>query len=557
MAAPLDISGVLADLSSRFIKLPLSQKILLPLLVIGSISLIVVVSRWSSQPEYAVLFSNLSTTDSAAIVEKLKEQKVKYEIQGTGDTIAISPPSMIHELRLMMASDGIPVGGKIGFEIFDTDNIGLTGFAERIKLNRALQGELERTISTIEGVSHVRVHITQPEKSVFAKKGSEPTASVLLKLTKRDGLEKSQIIGITNLVAGSVEGLTPKNVSIVDSSGNLLNPPEENEEEGFGVDTGRMQYQRSIEKAYAERIEQMISRVIGPGKVIARVSADLDFSSNEREEETYDPATQVIRSERSVVEGNGINQRGGVPGVVSNLTNDPKLLSPPGGGGSPNDSGRQEVLKNYEMSRAVVRSSSPRGALTRLSAAVLVDGQYINNIASAATKGATPALDQKVFQKLSPEMITQIENVVKGAIGYDIARGDTITVENIQFFNEQEVPDSALEALSINDVVYYAWTAGTPLFILLFFLIVVRPLIKFITKPDDAEVNLERLLPSGIEDLEKEIGSERVRAGVPEAEPTVDLTQLGDLISENSTFVRENPQQAALLIRYWLNEGRL
>jgi flagellar M-ring protein FliF len=548
MASSLDISGVLADLTGRFMKLPLTQKIMLPLLIIGSIALIVIVSRWSTHPEYSVLFSNLSTTDSAAIVEKLKEQKIKYQIQGDGDTIAISPPSMIHELRLMMASDGIPVGGKIGFEIFDTDNIGLTGFAERIKLNRALQGELERTISTIEGVSHVRVHITQPEKSVFAKKGSEPTASVLLKLSKRDGLEKAQIVGITNLVAGSVEGLTTKNVSIVDASGNLLNPPEEDEEKGFGVDTGRMQYQRSVEKAYAERIEQMISRVIGPGKVIARVSADLDFSSNEREEETYDPATQVIRSERSVVEGTGINQRGGVPGVVSNLTNDPKLLAPPGS--SPEDSGRQEVLKNYEMSRAVVRSSSPRGTLTRLSAAVLVDGQY------AASVGEGGAV-QKVFQKLTPEMITQIENVVKGAIGYDVARGDTITVENIQFFNPDEATESEFASLSVNDIAYYFWTAGTPIFILMFFLIVVRPLIKFITKPDDNGINLERILPSGIEDLEKEIGTERIRPDVPDVEPSVDLAQLEDLISENSIYVKENPQQAALLIRYWLNEGRL
>lgn len=548
MATSFDMSGVLADLTGRFMQLPLTQKIMLPLLIIGSISLIVLVSRWSTQPEYAVLFSNLSTADSAAVVEKLKEQKVKYEIQGDGDTIAISPPSMIHELRLMMAANGMPVGGKIGFEIFDSDNIGLTGFAERIKLNRALQGELERTIGTIEGVSHVRVHITQPEKSVFAKKGTEPTASVLLKLSKRDGLEKAQIIGITNLVAGSVEGLIPKNVSIVDSAGNLLNPPEEDEEKGFGVDTGRMQYQRSLEKAYAERIEQMISRVIGPGKVIARVSADLDFSSNEREEETYDPATQVIRSERSVVEGTGITQRGGVPGVVSNLTNDPKLLAPPGS--SPKDSGRQETLKNYEMSRAIVRSSSPRGTLTRLSAAVLVDGQYTLSTGQGG-------VIQKVFQKLSPEMVTQIENVVKGAIGYDVARGDTITVENIQFFNQDEDSQSELASLSIHDIVYYIWTAGTPIFVLMFFLIVVRPLIKFITKPDDNEINLERILPSGIEDLEKEIGTERVRPDIPEVEPAVDLSQLEDLISENSTYVKENPQQAALLIRYWLNEGRL
>jgi flagellar M-ring protein FliF len=547
MASSLDISGVLADLTSRFVKLPLSQKILLPLIIVGSVSLIVLVSRWSTTPDYAVLFSNLSTADSAAIIEKLKEQKIKYEIQGSGDTIAITPPQMVHELRLTLASDGIPSGGKVGFEIFDSDNLGLTGFAERIKLNRALQGELERTIGSIEGILHVRVHITQPEKSVFAKKGSDATASVLLKLSNKAGLEKPQIVGITNLVAGSVEGLTPENVSIVDANGNLLNPPED-KEDGYSMDSGRMQFQRSLEKMYAERVEQMIARVIGPGKVIARVSADLDFSTNEREEETFDPASQVIRSERSVTEGNSFGQRGGVPGVVSNLTNDPNLLAPPGN--TRDENGRQEMLKNYEMSRAIIKTTSPRGTLTRLSAAVLVDGKY-NSLTSA--EGVT----SKVFEKLSPEMLTQIENIVKGAIGYDVTRGDSITVENIQFFSADESENDVLSALTLNDIVYYIWMAGTPLFILLFFFIIVRPLIKFVTTPTEVEVNLDRLLPAGLEDLEREIGTERMRADIPEDEPLVDLSQLEDLISENSTFVRENPQQAALLIRYWLNEGRL
>jgi flagellar M-ring protein FliF len=546
MATTFDASAILAELVERFAKLPLTQKILFPLLIAGSIGLIILVSRWSSQPEYGVLFSNLSSADSAAIIEKLKEQKIKYELQG-GDTIAVSPPSAVHELRITLATDGIPMGGKVGFEIFDADNIGLTGFAERIKLNRALQGELERTISSIEGIAHVRVHITQPEKSVFSKNGSDPTASVLLKLTNKAGLDKKQITGITNLVAGSIEGLKPESVSIVDASGNLLNPPEENNEEGFGPESTRVQYQKSLEKSFADRVEQMIARVIGPGKVIAKVSAELDFSSNEKEEETYDPATQVTRSERSVVEGSGLNQRGGVPGVVSNLTNDPNLLAPPGS--NPQESGRQEVLKNYEMSRSLTRSTSPRGNLLKLSAAVLVDGQYV------PTTGSDGTVTQ-IFQPLNSEILAQIENLVKGAIGFDTTRGDTITVENIQFYSDSGKSDSFSESFTVADIVYYLWSAGTPVFILLFFFMVVRPLVKFITSPAESELSLERLLPSGFEDLERELGSERVRAEIPEDDPTVDLSQLEDLLAENSSTVKQNPQQAALLIRYWLNEGR-
>lgn len=548
MATGFDPSAILTEITARYLRLPVTQKVLFPLLAVGSIVLIVTVARWSSQSEYSVLFSDLSTVDSAAVVERLKEKKIKYQIRSDGRTIAITPPEAVHELRLEMTASGIPSGGKVGFEIFDVDSIGLTSFGERMKLVRALQGELERTIAKIDGVVQVRVHITQPEKSVFAKRGTESTASVFLKLDNKKGLEKSQIVGITNLVAGSVDGLAPQSVSIIDSAGNLLNPPEEEEDEGFGIEASRVQYQKTLERNYASRIEEMISRVIGPGKVIAKVSAELDFSSNERQEEVYDPATQVVRSERTVMEGTGIQQRGGVPGVVSNLTNDPNLLNPPGS--SPQESGRQEILKNYEMSRAVTKTTSPRGTLMRLSAAVLVDGKY--NVITADDGSIT-----KNFVPLDDEVMTRIEGLVKGAIGYDVARGDSITVENIQFYE----PDSSFEQIftgfTIGDYVYLVGQLGTPLFIVLFVMFVVRPLVSYITRPTEDEVNLERLLPSGLDDLEKELKAERARADVPEIEPVVDLSQLEELIAENASAVKENPTQAALLIRYWLNEGRL
>jgi flagellar M-ring protein FliF len=208
------------------------------------------------------------------------------------------------------------------------------------------------------------------------------------------------------------------------------------------------------------------------------------------------------------------------------------------------------VLKNYEMSRAVVTTTSPRGTLTRLSAAVLVDGRYET---TTATDGAVT----RAFMPLDDEVLTRIEGLVKGAIGFDATRGDAITVENIQFYEPDETAEQSLSSFTWQEIALLISQAGTPVFIILFFMIFVWPVVKFITRPHEAEVNLERLLPSGLEDLQKELTAERTRADIPDLDPVIDLSQLEELIAENASAVRENPGQAALLIRYWLNEGRL
>ncbi len=554
MANNLDPSAILGQLTAGFVKLPLSQKILFPLLIIASIAGIIFVSKWANRPDYAVLFSDLEPQDASAVVERLKEQKVKYEIRGDGRTIAISPPDMVHEVRMGLAGDGVPKGGIVGLEIFENTNLGTTTFQEKIKFQRAIQGELERTISSLESVTSARVHIAQPEKTVFAKKASDPTASVLLNLRPGAELDRKQIRGITNLVAGSVEGLKPENVTVLDTFGTLLSDTPQ-EGEALGLEATRLQYQREIEKGYIQRVEQMLAKVIGPGKVIARVTAELDFSSNEREEESYDPGGQVIRSERNIEEGSAQSQRGGIPGVVSNVTNDPNLLSAPGG--SDDKSRRREELKNYEVSRAITRSSSPRGRLTRLSVAVLVDGTY-DAPAGGTGAAADGAAVKPVFKPLEADVISRIEAVVRSAVGFDAVRGDTLTVENIPFHVPEETFRAEMDSKATQDMIFNVlFRAGPVLFVLLFFFVIVKPLVKFLTTPTEAEVDLARLLPTGINELEQELETERSRAAVPSYEPAVDLAQLEELMAENSRIVKENPQQAALLIRYWLNDGRL
>ena len=550
MATSLDPSAILGNLFEGYLKLPLVQKILFPLLIVASVAGIVFVSKWASQPDYAVLFSDLKQVDSATIVEKLKEKQVKYQIRGDGDIIAVSPPEMVHELRLSLAAEGLPKGGTVGFEIFDNTNFGTTSFVEKLKFVRAIQGELERTISSLDSVSSAKVHITQPEKTVFMKNKIPTTASVMLKLNIGNGLSKEQIRGIVNLVSGSVEGLTPENVTIVDSTGKLLTSQDDIKDE-FDIDSERLNYQQSLEKAYSNRIEQMLMRVIGPEKVVAKVTAEIDFYSSQREEESYDTSGKVIRSEKSIEEGVGTSQRGGVPGVVSNLTRDTNLLAPQGIGEE--NSNRAEKVKNYEISKSISKSISPKGKLIRLSVAVLVDGTY--KVIAPATD-TTP--EQKEFVPLGEDTMQRIESLVKSAVGYDPNRGDVVTVENIPFYETDDNFVKIMEKQESQDLIFKAITKAVPIiFILLFFFVLVKPLIKFLITPTDAEIDLSRLLPSGLEELEQELEQEKAKVKIPTFEPAVDLDQLEDLLAENSRLVKENPQQAALLIRYWLNDGRL
>ncbi len=547
MATQFDPSAILGHLTESYVKLPLVQKILFPILVIGSVVGIVYVSKWANRPEYVTLYSDLDPSDSSAVIERLKDLKVKYQIEGDGSIITVSPPEMVHEMRMTLAGDGIPKGGKVGLEIFDATNLGTTTFQEKIKFMRAIQGELERTITSLDSVMAARVHIAQPEKSVFANRSTEATASVMLRLRSAGDIEKKQIQGIRRLVSGSVEGLTVENVTILDSNGALLTTDTEGEE-GLEMEATRLNYQREIERGYVRHIEQMLAKVLGPGKAIARVTAELDFTQSEREEESYDPGGQVLRSERTIEEGLGASQRGGIPGVVSNLAQDQNLLAAP----SSETSARKEAVRNFEVSRAVSRTTSPRGSLERLSVAVIVDG----TTKPEAIEGqeATPV----EFEPLSSEMLDQIESVVKSAVGYDPSRGDTVTVENIPFMEQ----DSPFEDLMVTQA-QYDWIfngifrVGPLFFLLLFFLFIVRPLVKFLVTPTEAEIDLERLLPTGIKELEHELEAERSKVTVPSVEPSIDMEQLEELMAENSRIVQENPQQAALLIRYWLNDGRL
>lgn len=551
-----DIGAIFGQFVSFFTRLPLAQKIALPLLIAGSVGVIVFVSRWANRPEYAVMYSGLQEGDASAVVERLKDQKVGFRLRDDGRTVEVTPPELVSQLRLELASAGLPKNGTVGYELFNENSLGRTGFVDKVYFIRAIQGELERTILSIDAVRSVRVHITAPEKSVFVKRDILPTASVFLRLKAGSELTPQQVKGIAHFVANSVERLTPDNVTIMDSNGNILN--QKTDSEGLlGGESTQLEYRHRLESDLAKRVESMLIEVIGPGKAVARVAADIDFSKFEKEEESYDPGGQVVRSTRVVQEAGGLTAEGGVPGVVSNLTNDPGLLTPPDS--AKNSNNRQERVSNYEISRAVSKTTAAIGSIKKLSVAVLIDGRYIPIAGAAGAEAATPGVS-KQYQPLGPEMLKRLENLVKQAVGFDAARGDIVTVENIQFFEPEGALNEELNKADRQNLLWNAASWGASfLVIFLFFFVVMKPLIRFLISPSEAEADLSRLLPAGIEELEAELDAERSRLTTPREiiEPTINIEELEELLAENSRLVKDSPQQAALLIRYWLNDGRV
>jgi flagellar M-ring protein FliF len=385
----------------------------------------------SSHVEYTYLFTELSTEDAAAISEKLKGMKVPYRIEAGGTAIQV-PEERVHQLRLELASTGLPRGGGVGFEIFDRSNLGATEFEQRINLRRALEGELARSISTIEGVQSARVHLVLPENRLFAARKESASASVVLKLRPAREFGRREVAGIVHLVAAAVPGLAHDRVSVVSTEGLTLHRPTTDEAGGSGGDVETEQA-HDIATGMETHVRSLIERVVGPGNTDVRVHLDLNTSSRERTEEHYEPARTALRSEHKTEENSGTEGAtvAGVPGAQSNLPHtDPAAAgeeaSTPGGGVF-----RRTQTRNWEVDRVTEKTSIPAGGIQRLSVAVLVDGAYVT------------ADGKPVFAPRSAEQLAQIEGIVKNAVGFDEKRGDSVRVEGTRFARLDEVEPTA------------------------------------------------------------------------------------------------------------------
>lgn len=414
------------------------RRVGLPLVVAVLLGLLIYASYVVNRPKYVPLFTGLSPEDAGSITAKLKETSVPYRLADDGAAILV-PQEQVYETRISLASQGLPKGGVVGFELFNESKLGATDFERKLRYNWALQGELTRTIREMSEVEDARVHIVMPERSLFVAEERVPTASVLLKLRPGMRLGDGQIYGIANLLAGSVEGLKPENVTVLDSSGNILSDILSTTSAAGGV-SGRgimaqLQVKRETEKGLQRELQTMLEALFGFGKVVARVNADLNFDYKEQSSENFTPVnadagTGIIRSRQSRTESyQGSGGAGGVPGVSGNI---PGYQALDGSGSSQYE--KADTTENYEVNRVEEKLIVAPGQIKRLSVAVWVDGE------------------------LSQEQLSSVRQAVASAVGFSEQRGDQLFIDSMKFESQDlgAEPPAEAPAGGFN----WVWAAG-------------------------------------------------------------------------------------------------
>ncbi|MCL2829796.1 MAG: flagellar M-ring protein FliF [Betaproteobacteria bacterium] len=457
--APGDLVGRLREALARLTN---TQKIVFIVALAAVAALIVGGILWSRQPEYRVLFSNIGERDGGAIITALDQMNIPYRFSESG-TVILIPGERVHETRLRLASQGLPKTGGVGFEVMENQKFGISQFAEQVNFQRALEGELARTIQSISTVQTARVHLAIPKPSVFVRDQQKPSASVLLSLYPGRVLEPIQIAGIQNLVASSVPELPVSNVSVLDQTGAIISQLKSRLTEA-GLDPTQIKYVQEIESSVIKRIEDILAPVVGSNNARVQVAADVDFSQTEQTAEQHRPNTTPpdisIRSQQTSETASVNPPAMGIPGALTNqppvpptvpLTQPPVpgatpaqqqpaagqppigkieaagVLAPLSNAGSP-ISTRKDSTTNYEVDRTIRHSRQFIGSIRRLSAAVVV-----NNRKETGRDGKVAA------KPLSEAEIKQINDLVKEAMGFSNERGDTLSVVNTSFTVEEKV----------------------------------------------------------------------------------------------------------------------
>ncbi|HEY3490017.1 MAG TPA: flagellar basal-body MS-ring/collar protein FliF [Candidatus Deferrimicrobiaceae bacterium] len=450
---------------------------------VGGATLVAMIALilWSQKPDFQVLFSGLSSEDAGKIVEKLKGSKVPYKLDAGGATILV-PGERVYETRLQMAGEGMLQGGAIGFEIFDTPKLGMTDFVQKLNYQRAIQGELSRTIQSLASVEKARVHIVIAKKSIFSEQEENPSASVVLKLRSGRTLTENQVTAIAQLVSSSVPGLGTERVSVIDSAGTLLSKIRPTGDSAGSTEA--MGVQRGLESSLEDRARAILEKTVGAGRVVVQVASDIEQKKVESTEEKYDPDSVVVRSEQRSAEKNSgsAGSSGGIPGTPSNVPNSqgqPSATATSSGGGASNSSSRSNETINYEVSRTVSKSSAPILAVKRLTIAVLVDGNYKSVKDAKGVETAT-------YVPRTAEELASYERLVKNAVGFNQDRGDTFEIVTAPFQTEDNLPASvqakSLPAIPTSYVSVAKYLASV-LLLLVLVLLVVRPLIQWISTP--------------------------------------------------------------------------
>jgi flagellar M-ring protein FliF len=515
---------------------------------------------WSRAPDYKVLYSNLSDRDGGAIITALQAANIPYKFSDSGGAILV-PAEQVHEMRLRLASQGLPKSGSVGFELMDNQKFGISQFAEQINYQRALEGELERTIESISSVKSARVHLAIPKPSVFVRDKEAPSASVLVNLYPGRALDEGQVSAITHMVSSAVPDMPVKGVTILDQDGNLLTQPST----GSGLDASQLKYRQQIERNTQQRIDAILSPLFGAGNAHSQVSADIDFSRTEQTSENYgpngSPQQAAIRSQQSST-ATEMSQAGasGVPGALSNQPPQPASAPITAGNGTPGVtttpvSDRKDSTTNYELNKTVQHLEQPMGGIKRLSVAVVVNYLRVVDAKGHAT-----------MQPVTADKLAQVNQLVKDAMGFDATRGDSVNVVNSPFTADVD-PDVDLPWWRTPDMIALYKQIATYLGIgavaLFLYFVMVKPALRRAFPPPEPVVAAlsspdEPVLLDGIPAAE--------RAG---ASTVAELESDSELLALESSkhkyernlefarnIARQDPRIVATVVKNWVTDER-
>jgi len=524
----------------------------------GVAAALIAVTMNLGQPK-ALLYSNLDMREASSITQALDQAGVKYEVKGDGSTILVNRDE-VASTRLLLSAKGLPTAGSVGYEIFDEANaLGQTDFVQQLNRQRALEGELARTIRSLDGVTSARVHLVLPKRQLFEEAAEEPSASITMGVGGR-APNADQVRAVQNLVAGAVPGMTPERVTVVDQHGKTLSAGGE----GFAGEAAEGR-KNEVEQRIAKTVKALVESVVGPGKARVNVTAELDLARVTVQQETYDPDGQVVRSEQTVEESANENEPNN-NGAVTADANIPGGLGGAEAGALASASGRTESTTNYEISKTVRTEVNEPGKIQRLSVAVAVDG--VRPVGEDGTPGE--------YAARSAEEMARIEELVRTAVGYDEARGDQVTVVNMPF----DAPAAAggvessnpLTDFDKNDIMRAVELAILAIVALLIVFFVVRPLLKNagggsgggeLTGPTQTITRLVTTTPDGQPvqiAVDPATGQPLALPGPDALEQKIDIARIEGQVKASSVkrvadFVETHPEQSVAILRSWLHES--
>jgi len=505
---------------------------------------------WASQTRYSVLYTDLNREDSKQLAVLLEEKKIPYQTTEDGKTIKV-PEDMVNRFRMEIATMGVQFSGSVGYEVFDKQSFGTSNFVQRVNRQRALEGEITKTIKYIQGVKRARVHLSIPESSPFVNEKKPPSASIVVELDHGVILAPAEIRGIASLVSSSVEGMRAENVVILDSRGKKLS---ENIGDAMTAETAnKMALEQKLGRDYEKQIEEILGKVVGEGKVVAKVAVSMDFTESVSTETKYDSENTAVLSQVSntqKINGSRPSPQG-IPGARSNL---PGEEPQPGIPETRNNVDKELKTTNYNVPTRVTKSKTPTAGLRKVSAAVMIDGRKVAQLDGAGK----PIMDSEgrpvmKNEKWSEADLQNFSAIVGSAIGISDKRGDTLVIKNMEFAQEDLLlVDAMLREKEnrelIKNIVKYL---SIGLVISLFFFIVVRPFIQWVT--DNTVESVEDFLPKTLEELERVQANQKLPGledALPQIEERLNPEKIeGNMLREKIVaMVESNPGKAAQII---------